>query len=63
MDSQTYMKSFEKARIGSHCEFRSEQFGLVFVNLTRFDREIVGENDPFKEIIINQEKVKYILSV
>ena len=31
MDSQTYMKSFEKARIGSKCEFKSEPLGVVLV--------------------------------
>ena len=48
MDSQTYMKSFEKARTGSHCEFRSERFDLIFVNLTRFDRQWPIQRNYYK---------------
>ena len=53
MDSQTYMPTFQKARIGPHC-------GCVTFSQISL---ILAENGPIQEITINQEKVKYILSV
>ena len=56
MDSQTYMPTFQKARIGPHC-------GSVTFSQISLIIEFLAENDPIQEITINQEKVKYILSV
>ena len=47
MDSQTYMKSFEKARIGSHCEFKSEPLGVV-----------LGEFDESKRVKLDRLEPK-----
>ena len=56
MDSQTYMPTFQKARIEPH-------YGSVTFSQISLIIEFLAENDPIQEITINQEKVKYILSV
>ena len=54
MDSQTYMPTFQKARNWGHHRLpaRPDNHDTILI-----------ENDPEKEIILNREKVKYILSV